>query len=129
MCIESALKFEFVNVHMLILALSASLELLKFKKSFFRNYVILRNRGIFKFQWAELSHEIRWASSIAFITQHIYVTMRSSFNFVKLIFLEIPLVTWPKFFDFWLIFNSKSDDIVEILKSKLFNIHRNKVWN
>ena len=33
---------------MLILALSASLELLKFKISFFRYYVILRNRDIIK---------------------------------------------------------------------------------
>ena len=70
----------------------------------------------------KVTYGIRWASSIAFITHRIYVIMRQSFNFVKMIFFENPLVTWPKFFDFWLNFYCKSDDIVEILKSKLFNI-------
>ena len=63
--------------------------------------------------------------------------MRLSFNFVKSIFRKNPLVTWPQFYDFWLIFHWVSDDIIEIPKSKLhrnsllkiFRIHRFTWWD
>ena len=38
-------------------------------------------------------------------------------------------ITWPQFFDFWLICYSESVDIVEIPKFHFFRSHRNIVWN
>ena len=113
---------------MLILALSATLELPKFKKSTFRNNVILRNRGIIKLQSRELGHISNPMSQSNCIYHLSYLRDYAlKFQFRKIDFPENPLVTRPKFFDFLLIFYCECDGIVEIPKFKLFRIHRNKV--
>ena len=51
------------------------------------------------------------------------------FQFGEIDFSRNSSIRWPQFSDFWLIFYSESDDMVKIPKSKLFRIHKNKVWN
>ena len=130
--LNSHQNFHSKYVHMLIFGLSATLESPKFEKSTFRNYVILRNRGIIKLQSRELGHIPNPMSQSNCIYHLSYLRDYAlKFQFRKIDFPENPLVTWPKFFDSWLIFHCESDDIVEIPKFKLYpniNFFINKVW-
>ena len=117
-------------VHMLILALSATRESLTFKKTTFRNYVILRNCGTIKLQSSQFGSMLNLMSQSNSIYQLPYLRYYVlKFKFRKIEFLENPPVTWPHFFYFWFVFYCESDDIIEISKFKFFRIHRNKVWN
>ena len=64
------------------------------------------------------SYEFLKVGILEFRLYHQIRNKKSCFNFAKSIFPRNPPVTWPQFFDFWLIFYCKSDDIIEIPKSK-----------
>ena len=63
---------------MLILALSATLESPKCKKSTFRNYVTLRNRGVMKLQSRELGHMLNPMTQSNFSVSPISVSVKKT---------------------------------------------------
>ena len=93
-------------VHILLLALSATLELPMLKKRIFKIgscYVIIAAPIKFRYRTiVPVIYFIRWANP-------------------KFVFLEIRRSRDLIFFDFWLIFDSESDCIVEIPKFNFLN--------
>jgi len=112
---------------MLILALSATLESPTFKKSIFRNYVVLRNRGAIKLRSRGLGCMLNLRSQ----SNCVYHLPYFRYYALKFQLRKIDLVTWSTghvISYFRLLTHFSLRIWWSNSKSKLFRIHRNKVW-